>query len=519
MKGSAPDEIDARAPIGVELADRGRTAMYRSELSRPLALALTDGAIQPSDTLFDYGCGRGSDIARLRELGVAATGWDPVHAPDNPKGAAAVVNLGYVVNVIEDPGERQAALTDAWQLTSRMLIVAARLDWDINSAQALPCGDGLITSRGTFQKFYTQDELRAWIQATLQVEADAAGPGVFYVFRNPEARELHLARAVRRVTAPRLTLAPHVALEQNRELFEPLLAFLATRGRSPVEGELPEAGAIVERLGSIARAIRILGKVVGTETWEKIAVERQRELLVYLALGTFRRRPPLKALPVEIQADVRAFVGSYSDATKLGRELLFSTGQQNAINEECKEAIVGKLTADSLYVHISAVSRLPVLLRVFEGCARTLLGDIPGATIVKLRRDKPKVSYLCYPTFDTVGHPPLTETFVADLRKLHTTHYSYTDRDNPPVLHRKECFVTEDYPLRLEFATLTRAEEEAGLLVDSAEIGTQQRWDARLAARGFLVTGHELQRRVRVGKSAIGTLPASEHPDGADENS
>lgn len=494
MKGPAPDRIGAGAPTGVELVDRGRTAMYRTELSRPLALALSDGAIQPSDTLFDYGCGRGSDIARLRELDIDATGWDPVHSPETPKASATVVNLGYVVNVIEDQREREAALVDAWRLASRLLIVSARLDWDINSAQALPCGDGLITSRGTFQKFFTQDELREWIQATLGVDADAAGPGVFYVFRTPEARELHLARAVRRIHAPRFALAPTAALEKNRELFEPLLAFLSTRGRAPVEGELAEAAAIVNRLGSMSRAIRLLGKAIGTESWEEAATERQRQLLVYLALGTFRRKPPLKALPADIQADVRAFFGSYSEATKLGRELLFATGQQEAINEECSDATVGKRTADSLYVHVSAISSLPVLLQVYEGCARTLLGDIPGATIVKLRRDKPKVSYLCYPAFDSVGHPALTETFVADLKKLHTNHYNYSERENPPVLHRKECFVTQNYPQWPQFAALTQAEEAAGLLEDSADIGTRQRWDTRLAERGFVITGHELQR-------------------------
>ena len=110
---------------------------------------------------------------------------------------------------------------------------------------------------------------------------------------------------------------------------------------------------------------------------------------MYLALGTFRRRPPLKALPPDLQADIRAFFGSYAEGAQLGRELLYSAGQQQAINEECARATVGKLTPDSLYVHVSAVSDLPVLLRAFEGCARTLLGDLPQATLVKLRRDKP----------------------------------------------------------------------------------------------------------------------------------
>jgi len=494
MQGTGANGRSDASSFGVELVDRGRTAMHRTELSRPLSLAISDGVIEPADTVFDYGCGRGSDVNRLRELGIDASGWDPVHAPDNPKRNASAVNLGYVVNVIESSQERDATLADAWRLSSRLLVVSARLDWDVNPAQAMPCGDGLITSRGTFQKFFTQDELREWIQATLEVEADAAAPGVFYVFRTAEARELYLTRSVRRFRDARPTVTPALTLEKNRELFEPLLRFLASRGRPPVEGELPEAPAIIERLGSIARAVRLLGKAVGTETWEQVAIARQRELLVYVALGTFRRRPPLKALPADLQADVRAFFGSYSDATKLGRELLFSTGHQQAINDECAAATVGKLTPDSLYVHVSALRTLPVLLQVYEGCARTLLGDIPHATLVKLRRDKPKVSYLCYPDFDEVGHPTLTETFVASLRKLRTDHYDYRQRENPPVLHRKECFVSEEHPERSVFADLTQAEVEAGLLEDAADIGTLQRWQTRLAERGYEVVGHQLRR-------------------------
>ena len=477
------------------LVHRGRTAMFRNDLSRPLGLALADGVISPGDTAFDYGCGRGTDVAHLQQLGVDSTGWDPVHSPAVPKQSADVVNLGYVVNVIEGEGERAAVLTEAWALATRLLIVAARLDWDVSASQVVPSGDGVITGRGTFQKFFTQDELRQWIETTLHSEAVAAGPGIFYVFRTAEARELHFAREVRRTFSSRPALDPSLLFEQNRELLEPLLVFLQERGRAPVNGELTEATSVIDRFGSIPRAIRLLRRAVETRPWEATAVARQRDLLVYLALGTFRRRPPLKALPADLRADIRAFVGTYAEGTRLGRELLFAAGQQAAVGAECAQAPVGKLTADALYVHVSAVNELPVLLRVYEGCARTLLGEIPGATLVKLRRDKPKVSYLCYPTFDTEAHPPLAETFVANLPRLSTDHYEYASRENPPVLHRKECFVAEGYPLRATFSALTEAEVAAGLLDDAGSIGTRERWHDRLVASGYVVEGHQLRLR------------------------
>jgi hypothetical protein len=38
---------------------------------------------------------------------------------------------------------------------------------------------------------------------------------------------------------------------------------------------------------------------------------------VYLALGRFRRRPPMAALPIGLQRDIRAFFGSYSSGCPL----------------------------------------------------------------------------------------------------------------------------------------------------------------------------------------------------------
>ena len=176
-----------------------------------MTLAVDDGLIQADRSFFDYGCGRGADVAGLSSLGVKAAGWDPVHWPAGTKMPADVVNLGYVVNVIEQPAERAQVLEEAWQLSRQTLIVAARLDWDVKSSQTMAFGDGVITSRGTFQKFFTHEELQEWIQSTLATEADAAGPGSFTYFETRVTVRLTLPESCGEcATRPRASPSGHV---------------------------------------------------------------------------------------------------------------------------------------------------------------------------------------------------------------------------------------------------------------------------------------------------------------------
>lgn len=60
------------------------------------------------------------------------------------------------------------------------------------------------------------------------------------------------------------------------------------------------------------------------------------------------------------------------------------------------------------------------------------------------------------------------------------------------MLHRKETFLAADAPLRDKFAKLTLQEEKAGLLEDSAGIGTRDGWGKRLVERGYALKGHRL---------------------------
>src|SRR5690606_25110914 len=106
---------------------RHRTAMARHTLSQPMSLAVRYGLIRPEVTVFDYGCGQGDDLRALASAGVDATGWDPYFAPNMPLREAQIVNLGFVLNVIEDPAERAVALHAAWSLARRVLLVSVMI--------------------------------------------------------------------------------------------------------------------------------------------------------------------------------------------------------------------------------------------------------------------------------------------------------------------------------------------------------------------------------------------------------
>jgi hypothetical protein len=51
-----------------------------------------------------------------------------------------------------------------------------------------------------------------------------------------------------------------------------------------------------------------------------------------------------------------------------------------------------------------------------------------------------------------------------------------------------------DDPLRAKFARLTAQEERAGLLDQTATIGTRSGWVERLRERGYALRGHRLVR-------------------------
>jgi DNA phosphorothioation-associated putative methyltransferase len=476
---------------------RHKTAIGRTTLSRPIRFALMDGILTQYGRLLDYGCGRGDDLRILEAMGYQGSGWDPVHRPEYDTAPASVVNLGYVVNVIENLQERRETLKRAWSLAEQVLIVSARLAAEASAMNdVVAFADGCLTSRGTFQKLFEQHELKSWIEQTLETPALPAGPGVFYVFRSEETRSAFLvSRQRRQIAIPRI--ARRLTLyEQHKALLAPLVDFVAARGRLPADEEIADAVSIREIFGSLKRAFRVVEKATSAEQWDEITRKRALDLLIYLALARFDGRPSFSRLPPDLQRDIKGFFPSYAHACRKADDVLFSVGDPAVVDGACAASSIGKLTPDALYVHESALPHLSPILRIFEGCARAYIGRVERANLVKLSRREPKIAYLSYPEFESDPHPALATSVAVHFQTFKVRFSDYRDRRNPPILHRKETFLAPSHPLYAKFARLTRTEERKGLYGDPSMIGTRDGWQSVLEQKGLRFHGHRLFREL-----------------------
>lgn len=471
--------------------DRHKAAIIRNSISKPVRLVLEADLFIDGDTFFDYGCGYGGDIQHIGEEGYAAAGWDPYYQPDTPRIHADIVNIGYVINVIESLGERREALLNAWGLTNKLLIVAAQVLIDDGDRGQIAYGDGIITSWNTFQKYYEQEELKVYIDQVLNVDAIPVALGIYFVFRDAaEAQSFRASRLRSHLLTPRVR-SQVKRFEDYAEMLAPLMAFVSDRGRLPIKGELIEESPIKQEFHSFNRAWRVILQATDADDWETIADKRRQDLLVYLALNALDDRPSMRRLPAQIRNDIKGLFDSYQKACTLADLMLYSLGKSEIIGDCCEDSAIGYKQPGSLSVHVSALEELDPLLRLYEGCANRTIGRLDGATIIKFYARKPQISYLFYPDFDTDPHPVLHTSMHINLRGLSVSYQDYSHLPNPPILVRKEAFVAVSYPHYQKFAKLSRQEEKLGIF-DGSVVKKYREWVKCLEDNCVKIKGHKL---------------------------
>ncbi len=267
------DDADSSMPDEAVVVHRHRTAMTRTALSKPIRQAMECGLLAEGKSVFDYGCGLGTDADGLRTLGYDVAAWDPAYFPDAPKREADVVNLGYVLNVIEDPAERIAVLVDAWGHARETLIVSTMISGQESYDSVREHGDGVLTSRNTFQKYFEPAEFQGLVESALGTDAFPLAIGVYAVFRDPRAGQSFLAARSRRhidweqlssrlgFLRPKKKAGIVDLYERNKDLLDEFWTLALSLGRLPIAGEFPRETELKERVGSPKKVHRLFLKV------------------------------------------------------------------------------------------------------------------------------------------------------------------------------------------------------------------------------------------------------------------
>ncbi len=489
---------------------RHRTALARYALSTPMKALWRAAYLDGEYSVFDYGCGRGDDMRALADRGLRVGGWDPHFAKDRPKEPADVVNLGFVLNVIEDPRERREALLGAWQLTSKVLAVSVLIGGRSAYEKFRLFRDGVLTARGTFQKYFTQSELRQYLEDTLGREPVPMAPGLFFVFPTDEEEQRFLAskQVSRRPCAslPRGSRGPRepktrraTKWEVHAELLDAFWTRAVDLGRLPDDDEFVRAAELRDALGTGSSVFNKLVKLRGGAEIDAARAAKMDDILVYLALNVFERRKSFGSLPESLRRDIRAFWSNYANAQTEAQTLLFSAGRVEIIHEACKLAAsrgLGYLDGNhSLQLHTSIVRELPAVLRVYINCAARLYGDVESGDVVKIHIGSGKLTLMMYDDFLGKAVPMLFERIKIDLRRQDISFFEYGEDTPPQPIYLKARLLRpgmDNYDAQVAFDQSLTDLGVFDLSGFGPDAGT---FEAGLAASGRRIRGFKLVRR------------------------
>ena len=154
-----------------------------------------------------------------------------------------------------------------------------------------------------------------------------------------------------------------------------------------------------------------------------------------------------------------------------------------------------KRIRNKTYLHKSAISDLTNDQKILVNNAQNQLKPDSKWNLIRIDSDD-QIGFLSYPDFENNPHPKLQHSFSVNLTTKQTK-FRDSYHNNPPILHRKETFITKNDENYEKFSKLTKQEEEAGLLdpKTSHRIGFQNYWNNLLNEKGLEIIDHQLRKK------------------------
>lgn len=440
----------------ISTIDREKTAISRYYLSAPFQLIRKAGLINTQFTYLDYGCGRGDDLNILKSEGYDIIGWDPNHRPEGKVEERDIVNIGFVINVIEDRAERKEALRLAHGYAQQLLVVSAMIATEKHIEKFRPYGDGVITSRNTFQKYYTQDELREYITDALGITPTSLGQGVFAIFKDSRLENSYLESKYRR-RRERITNRVKKSkeekvqekIETHLELLSDYWVHILALGRFPRPHEYEQEDKLLTLFPSRSALNANLLSYFGEDEFNRAEQDVKDDLILIQAMSTFSGKRIFKHLDEKTQNEIKYFFGNFSGLQSEAKTLLAQLNETaeiaNLATHFYSSVNQGYLEENkALIIHKDQLDSLPLLLRAYVGCACQLYGDLTPIDLIKIHFHSGKTSFLGFDEFESSPLPLLRERIKVNLWQQRVGYFDYVGEYVSPTLYWKSKFLTPE---------------------------------------------------------------------------
>jgi DNA phosphorothioation-associated putative methyltransferase len=474
----------------MQKVERYKTAILRKKISKPMLTAMEDGWITENESVLDFGCGRGEDLRFLKKLNICIKGYDPHYLPNSYE-ASSIVNLGYVLNVIEDIEERWNTLQLAFDHAINLLIVSVMIRDSPVYPNEIPYSDGILTSWNTFQKYYTQREFVEYCKR-ITVNCVSAGVGILYLFKNEDWFHNYLNKNKNKTKISKEKIST-IKEEEHNQILNDFLRIYHDLGRIPTQNEFTNSKYILKYFKSYELAIQNLQSRIDYSTISESSSLQKEKYRVSMCRKIIQKNglPKWKDLSNEEQMDCKIFFTDFSSSLDEAVKELKSLSDLSVISKLINESTLGKVLPDDIYIHKDCLNFAPEKLQIYLELGLMILPKDFIYNIIKIARNSWHITFLNYPDFYNSPHPSLHSSMKVLLHKNQLGYRDYSNSENPPILHRKESFLHFSHNEYEKYSALSISEEEAGLL-SRRDIGYKNQWNTLLESEGYKIVDHNL---------------------------
>jgi DNA phosphorothioation-associated putative methyltransferase len=262
---------------------------------------------------------------------------------------------------------------------------------------------------------------------------------------------------------------------------------------------------LIELLGTMKKAFRFCKGFYDTKDLAIAQQMRREDLLVYFAVGLFRKRKAYKHQSEQTKRDIQEFFGTYTVAQTQATELLFQIADVEKVEQECIEAneMLPASVLDfendkfhSLTLHKKYLDLLSPQLRVYVSSALQLYGELDDIQLIKIHLTSGKLTLLGYEGFYDSPLPQLKERVKIKMADQDVDFFDYITEDKRPVLLNKIEYIDESFTdFKIQKAFSKRLDKEMLKLDLNVSTVYLQQISALLGSSNFEISGYKLYKK------------------------